>query len=40
MVNDISQQLTIDLQEVSCYSMSLDESTDVNNHARFAVFLR
>ena len=40
MANDISQQLTIDLQEAVCYSACLDESTDVNNHARFAVFLR
>ena len=39
MANDISQQLTTDLQEAACYSICLDESTDVNNHARLAVFL-
>ena len=40
MTSDISQQFTIDLQKAACYSMCLDESTDVNNHARLAVFLR
>ena len=40
IANDISHQLTIDLQEAVCYSVRLDESRDVNNHARLAVFLR
>ena len=40
MANDISQELTIDVQEAASYSMCLDESTDVNNHARLAVYLR
>ncbi|XP_070614862.1 general transcription factor II-I repeat domain-containing protein 2A-like [Erythrolamprus reginae] len=35
-----SQQLTTDLQRAACFSMCLDESTDVNNHARLAVILR
>ena len=37
--NDVNLQLTTDLQKASCYSMCLDESTDINNHARLAVIL-
>ncbi|KAM4048853.1 general transcription factor II-I repeat domain-containing protein 2-like [Anomaloglossus baeobatrachus] len=40
MASDVSQQLTTDLQKAACYSMCLDESTDVKNHARLAVILR
>lgn len=40
MASDVSQQLTTDLQKAACYSMCLDESTDINNHARLAVILR
>ena len=40
MASDVSQQITTDLQKAACYSMCLDESTDVNNHARLAVILR
>ncbi|XP_058026529.1 general transcription factor II-I repeat domain-containing protein 2-like [Ahaetulla prasina] len=40
MASDIGQQLTADLQKAACYSMCLDESTDVNNHARLAILLR
>ena len=40
MANDINLQLITDLQKASCYSMCLDESTDINNHARLAVILR
>ncbi|XP_032064570.1 SCAN domain-containing protein 3-like [Thamnophis elegans] len=40
MASDVSQQLTTDLQKAACYSMCLDESTDVNNHARLAIILR
>ncbi|XP_076308511.1 general transcription factor II-I repeat domain-containing protein 2A-like [Tachypleus tridentatus] len=40
MANDVNQQLSTDLQKTSCYSMCLDESTDINNHARLAVTLR
>ncbi|XP_076324223.1 general transcription factor II-I repeat domain-containing protein 2A-like [Tachypleus tridentatus] len=40
MANDVNQQLSTDLQKASCYSMCLDESTDINNHARLAVILR
>ncbi|XP_076352701.1 SCAN domain-containing protein 3-like [Tachypleus tridentatus] len=39
MANDVNQQLSTDLQKASCYSMCLDESTDINNHARLAVIL-
>ena len=40
MANDVNSQLADDLQNASCYSMCLDESTDINNHARLAVILR
>ncbi|XP_026538860.1 general transcription factor II-I repeat domain-containing protein 2A-like [Notechis scutatus] len=40
MASEVSQQLTSDLQKAACYSMCLDESTDINNHARLAVILR
>ncbi|XP_060548259.1 general transcription factor II-I repeat domain-containing protein 2A-like [Pantherophis guttatus] len=40
MASDVGQQLTTDLQQAACYSMCLDESPDVNNHARLAVILR
>ena len=40
MAQDVSLQLTTDLQKASCYSMCLDESTDINNHARLAIILR
>ncbi|XP_032064308.1 uncharacterized protein LOC116502537 [Thamnophis elegans] len=40
MASDVSQQLTTDLQKAACYSMCLDESTDVNNHARLVIILR
>ncbi|XP_039196835.1 general transcription factor II-I repeat domain-containing protein 2A-like [Crotalus tigris] len=40
MASDVSQQLTTDLQKAACYSMCLDESTDINDHARLAVILR
>ncbi|XP_066461121.1 general transcription factor II-I repeat domain-containing protein 2B-like [Eleutherodactylus coqui] len=40
MASDVSQQLTTDLQNAACYSMCLDESTDINNHARLAIILR
>ncbi|XP_034288864.1 general transcription factor II-I repeat domain-containing protein 2A-like [Pantherophis guttatus] len=40
MASDVGQQLATDLQKAACYSMCLDESTDVNNHARLAVILR
>lgn len=40
MASDIGQQLTTDLQKAACYSMCLDESTDINNHARLAIILR
>ncbi|XP_058015002.1 protein FAM200A-like [Ahaetulla prasina] len=40
MASDVGQQLTTDLQKAACYSMCLDESTDINNHARLAVILR
>ncbi|KAM4694271.1 general transcription factor II-I repeat domain-containing protein 2A-like [Discoglossus pictus] len=40
MGSDVSQQLCTDLQKAACYSMCLDESTDINNHARLAVILR
>ncbi|KAM3848206.1 general transcription factor II-I repeat domain-containing protein 2A-like [Vipera latastei] len=40
MASDVSQQLTTDLQKAVCYSMCLDESTDINNHARLGVILR
>ncbi|XP_040297400.1 general transcription factor II-I repeat domain-containing protein 2-like [Bufo bufo] len=40
MASDVSQQLTTDLQKAACYSMCLDESTDINNHARLAVIMR
>ena len=40
MANDLNLQLTTDLQKVSCCSMCLDESTDINNHARLAVIFR
>ncbi|XP_076330618.1 zinc finger BED domain-containing protein 5-like [Tachypleus tridentatus] len=40
MANDVNQQLSTDLQKASCYSMCLDESTDINNRARLAVILR
>ncbi|KAG9485345.1 hypothetical protein GDO78_008432 [Eleutherodactylus coqui] len=40
MACDVSQQLTTDLQNAACYSMYLDESTDINNHARLAIILR
>ncbi|XP_072006342.1 general transcription factor II-I repeat domain-containing protein 2-like [Engystomops pustulosus] len=40
MASDVSQQLTTDLQKAACYSMCLDESTDINNHARLAIILR
>ncbi|XP_034259776.1 general transcription factor II-I repeat domain-containing protein 2A-like [Pantherophis guttatus] len=39
MASDVSQQLTTDLQKAVCYSMCLDESTDINNHARLAVIV-
>ena len=38
MAQDVSLQLTTDLQKASC-SMCLDESTDINNHARLAIIL-
>ncbi|XP_013930323.1 PREDICTED: uncharacterized protein LOC106555913 [Thamnophis sirtalis] len=40
MASDVNQQLTTDLQKAACYSMCLDESTDVNNHARLIIILR
>ncbi|XP_034277662.1 uncharacterized protein LOC117668096 isoform X2 [Pantherophis guttatus] len=40
MASDVSQQLTTDLKKAACYSMCLDESTDVNNHARLTIILR
>lgn len=40
MASDIRQQLTNDLKKATCYSMCLDESTDINNHARLAIILR
>ncbi|XP_048364675.1 protein ZBED8-like [Sphaerodactylus townsendi] len=40
MASDVSQQLTTDLQKAACYSMCVDESTDVTDHARLAVILR
>ncbi|KAM6176971.1 protein FAM200B-like [Erethizon dorsatum] len=40
MASDVSQQLTTDLQKAACYSMCLDESTDINNHVSLAVILR
>ncbi|KAM5138157.1 general transcription factor II-I repeat domain-containing protein 2A-like [Mantella aurantiaca] len=40
MASDVGQQLTTGLQKAECYSMCLDESTDINNHARLAVILR
>ena len=40
MAQDVSLQLTTDLQKPSCYSMCLDESTDINNYARLAIILR
>ncbi|XP_013919890.1 PREDICTED: general transcription factor II-I repeat domain-containing protein 2-like [Thamnophis sirtalis] len=40
MASDVSQQLTTDLQKAACYSMCLDESTDINNHTRLAIILR
>ncbi|XP_026578977.1 general transcription factor II-I repeat domain-containing protein 2-like [Pseudonaja textilis] len=40
MASDVSQQLTSDLKKAACYSMCLDESTDINNHARLAIILR
>ncbi|XP_048344612.1 general transcription factor II-I repeat domain-containing protein 2A-like [Sphaerodactylus townsendi] len=40
MASDVSQQLTTDLQKAACYSMCVDESTDINDHARLAVILR
>uniref|UniRef100_A0A286XD40 Uncharacterized protein n=1 Tax=Cavia porcellus TaxID=10141 RepID=A0A286XD40_CAVPO len=40
MASDVSQQLGTDLQEAACYSMCLDESTDLNNHVSLAVILR
>ncbi|KAM8927714.1 general transcription factor II-I repeat domain-containing protein 2B-like [Pelodytes ibericus] len=40
MRSDVSQQLSTDLQKAACYSVCLDESTDINNHARLAVILR
>ena len=40
MAQDVSLQLTTDLQKASCNSMCLDESTDINNHARLAIILR
>uniref|UniRef100_A0ABM5FF41 General transcription factor II-I repeat domain-containing protein 2A-like n=1 Tax=Pogona vitticeps TaxID=103695 RepID=A0ABM5FF41_9SAUR len=40
MASDVCEQLTADLQEAACYSMCLDESTDINDHARLAVILR
>ncbi|XP_034262212.1 general transcription factor II-I repeat domain-containing protein 2-like [Pantherophis guttatus] len=40
MASDVSQQLTTDLQKAACYSMCLDECTDINNQARLAIILR
>lgn len=40
MAADVSQQLTCDLQKAPFYSMCLDESTDITNHARLALILR
>ncbi|XP_012928620.1 protein FAM200A-like isoform X1 [Heterocephalus glaber] len=40
MASDVSQQLTTDLQKAACYSMCLDESADINNHATLAIILR
>ncbi|KAF7254556.1 General transcription factor II-I repeat domain-containing protein 2A [Varanus komodoensis] len=40
MASDVSQKLTTNLQKAAYYSMCLDESTDINNHARLAVILR
>ena len=37
MASDVSQQITTDLQKAACYSMCLDERTDLNNHAGLAV---
>ena len=39
MASDVSQKLTTDLQQAACYSMCLDESTDINNIVRLAVIL-
>ena len=40
MANGVILQFTTDLQKASCYSMCLDESSDIDNHARLAVILR
>ncbi|MBN3287199.1 GTD2A protein, partial [Polyodon spathula] len=40
MAEDVSQQLTTELQKSELYSLCLDESTDVSNHARLAVIVR
>ncbi|MBN3284796.1 GTD2B protein, partial [Polyodon spathula] len=40
MAEDVSQQLTAELQKSEFYSLCLDESTDVSNHARLAVIMR
>jgi len=40
MASDVSEQLNTDLQKAACYSVCLDESTDMNHHARLAVILR
>ncbi|XP_070622950.1 general transcription factor II-I repeat domain-containing protein 2A-like [Erythrolamprus reginae] len=40
MANDISQQLTTDLQKATCYSMCLYETIDINNYASLAIILR
>lgn len=39
MANDVSQQFTSDLQKTECYSMCLDECTDINNHTRLTIIL-
>ncbi|XP_071749950.1 general transcription factor II-I repeat domain-containing protein 2B-like [Lepeophtheirus salmonis] len=40
MGSDIAYQLNVKLSDIECYSLALDESTDIRDSAQLAVFIR